>query len=119
MRNNSLTFNVSDGTTSGLQQRWRQSPAGAHSPVWLTLLGAVLIVGMLLAFHQVVHGAVQQGALRHKAIAAHTEAARRCNALQGPVAGSCLLKLNAAYGGGTELPAHTTVLASQDSFNLR
>jgi hypothetical protein len=107
MRNNSPTFNLSNDAAGGfkplqqgLQLWWYRMPAGVRSPVWPNILGALIIVGMLLAFHQVVHGAVQQSALRHKASAVHGEATQRCNALQGQGASdNCRLQLNAAYDG--------------------
>lgn len=123
MSNIPPTFNLSSNAVGGVKLHHsglaQQVPTAVHSPVWQALLGTVIIVGMLLAFHQVVHGAVQQGALRHKATAAHTEATWRCNALQGPAAsGSCLLQLNTA-DGETALQAPATMLASHDNFNLR
>ncbi len=94
-------------------------PTAVRSPIWLALCGSVIILGMLMTFHQVVHGAVQQGELRHKNSAAHTEATWRCKTLQGTVAtGSCLLQLNTAYGEAA-LEAPAAMLASHDSFNLR
>ena len=69
---------------------------GLHSPVWLTVLGSLLILGMLTAFHQVVHGAVQQGQMRHKANALQTGAIGRCHILPGRDASDrCLLQLRA------------------------
>jgi len=54
-----------------------------RSSVWPAILAALAIFGLLLAFHQVVRGAVQQGELRRKATATHAEAVWRCNALGG------------------------------------
>jgi len=60
------------------------------------MLATLIIVGLLLAFHQVVRGAVQQSELRLKATAMYSEATWRCNTLRGPSAvESCLLQLKA------------------------
>lgn len=53
-------------------------------------------LGLLLAFHQVVLGAVEQGELRRKTAATQAEAAWRCNALSGARSREiCLVLLNA------------------------
>lgn len=96
------SFKLSNGAAGGftalqcsLQRWWQRLPAGARSPLWPGILAALIIFGMLLAFHQVVLGVVQQSELRHKASAMHAEATWRCHALRGPDAsGSCLLQLN-------------------------
>jgi hypothetical protein len=72
---------------------------GYASPVWLGILATIAIVGLLLAFHHVVRGAVQQGELRRKATATHAEAAWRCNILREPE--SCGVQPNALpHDGG-------------------
>jgi len=78
-------------------------PDALRSPVWPGILAAIAVVGLLLAFHQVVSGAVQQGELRRKATAAYAEAAWRCNALRGvrAVRESCLSQLNAPHNETT------------------
>jgi len=53
-----------------------------HPPVWLGILATIAIVGLLLAFHHVLRGAVQQGELRRQATATHAEAVWRCNSLR-------------------------------------
>ena len=63
-------------TMSAQTHRFAISPP----PVLITVLVGVLIVCMLVAFHQVVSGAVQQAELRHKANALVIEASWRCNA---------------------------------------
>lgn len=122
MYKNSPTFDVSNSAADNLKPRqqrlWRDRvPAWVRSPVWSGLLGALIIVGMIASFHQVVHGAVQQSASRHKVIALHAEASRRCNALQGQGASeSCLSRLKAAYGD-TVVQAQTTRVARHDAIN--
>lgn len=84
------------------QQWWYRLPAGLQTPVWSTILGSLIILGMLLAFHQVVHGAVQQGELRHKTNALHAEATWRCKILPGRDASDgCLLQLARQRGDQT------------------
>lgn len=77
----------------GLQWAWD----GVRSPWASGLLATVVIFGLLLAFHDVVSGAVQQSELRNKAIAAHVTATLRCNSLRDPrTRDSCLLQLETA-----------------------
>ena len=84
------------------QQWWCRLPPGMQTPVWSIILGSLIILGMLLAFHQVVHGAVQQGELRHKANALHAEATWRCKILPGRGASDgCLLQLASQWGDQT------------------
>jgi hypothetical protein len=102
MGNIFLTFNSVNGITGGfatlqrgLQRWWHQLPVAVRARVWPGILATLVIVGMLLAFHQVVRAAVQQSELRHKAIAMQAEATWRCNAMSGLDASkSCLLQLN-------------------------
>lgn len=97
-----------------LQQWWYRLPAGLRSPVWSTILGSLIILGLLLAFHQVVHEAVQQGELRHKAYALQAEATWRCKVLPARGASdSCLLQLSASADGRGLSSAENTQLASQ------
>jgi hypothetical protein len=122
MSRHSPTPDLSNCTAGGFllrhQRLQHRLPIGVRSLVWQAVLGALIAAGMLLTFHQVVHGAVQQSALRHKASAVHTEATWRCNALQGQAASdSCLLKLNAAATGEDLLQAQTTMLARHDAIN--
>lgn len=77
-------------------RRCRRLPAARRSPVWPVILATLIILGMLLAFHQLVKGVVRQSDLRHKAVALHAEATWRCNKLRGrDASGSCPLRINA------------------------
>jgi hypothetical protein len=60
-------------------------------------LACLLMLGMLLAFHAVMSGAVQQAASRQQTLAAHAEATWRCKTLRGLHASvTCLSQLNAS-----------------------
>lgn len=88
----------------GLQWAWDS----VCSPWVSGLLATLVILGMLLAFHDVVSGAVQQGELRNKAIAVHVTATLRCNSLRDSNArDSCLLQLDTAATAEGELAAQS------------
>lgn len=72
---------------------------------------AVLVISsLLLAFHQVVSGAVQQSELRRKAEATQAEASWLCNAMQGPLArDKCRLEFNAPTVGHAVIQAQNGV----------
>jgi hypothetical protein len=71
-------------------------PAALRSPLSYAVLATLAMIGLLLAFHQVVLGAVRQGELRRKTTAMQAEAAWRCNALPGArLRDGCLMQLNA------------------------
>ncbi|WP_394757112.1 hypothetical protein [Rhodoferax sp.] len=97
-----------------LRQWWHRLPGGLQSPVWLVIIGSLMILGMLLAFHQVVHDAVQQGELRQKTNALQAEAVGRCHILRGRDARDiCLLQLSALGQGMGQSTAQSMQLASQ------
>lgn len=63
--------------------------------VWLALLAALGVAGLLLAFQQVVSRGVEQGATRQRATAALADANWRCNALtQSSQRSQCQAQLN-------------------------
>lgn len=98
MHTSSPSFTLLNNTGSDFtfQATWRRLWAAVSSPLGEGLLGALLIFAMLLAFHQIVDGAVLQAAARHKANAAHADANRACKALREPGArDNCLLQLAA------------------------
>ena len=76
-----------------LSRHWRQ--AG-----WPGALGVVLLVLMLLAFHQVMHWSVAQAQVRHAGVAAQAEALWRCRVSSGRLPCDA-----AALSGGPTLPA--------------
>src|SRR3990167_1092290 len=53
------------------------------APLWAVILVVVAVGGLMLAFHGVVRGAVEQGEGRRLATAALTQATWRCNPLRG------------------------------------
>lgn len=100
MHNNSQT---------SMQLWWYGLPAGVRSPLWPTLLATLTILGLLLAFHQVVSGAVQQGELRHQASALHSKAIWTCNTLGSLRANqSCLSQLKTLARVNPLLQAYIT-----------
>ena len=110
------SFRLANGAADGftmfqrrLQWWWRQLPTVARAPILPRILAALLILGMLLAFHQVVSGAVQQSELRAKATAMQAAATWRCRTLRGLGASqSCLLQLNLATHGDPVVQAKNT-----------
>ena len=113
MHNKSPTYKLPEGEAGGfvvLQRAallwWCSLPAGVRSPVWPALLA---ILGLLLAFHQVVHEAMLQSELRHKASTMHSEAIWRCNTMGSLRANeSCLSQLKALARGNPLLEAYIT-----------
>ena len=73
-------------TTTG----WQAAPGP-------TLVALVVIVSLLLAFYQVVSGAVQQAEARRQAAAVEADATWRCNSQSAaPQRMSCLTRLRTA-----------------------
>jgi hypothetical protein len=60
---------------------WRSLPGALRAPVWPGALAALLILGLLLGFHQVVRDAVRQGEALRMTAASRAEAVWRCNTL--------------------------------------
>jgi hypothetical protein len=86
---------------AGLRERfdawWMALPQVLRSPAWPWTLAVLMVLFLLLAFHQVVRDAVRQGELMRMATASHSEAVWRCGALRGlRMRESCLAQLNAA-----------------------
>ncbi len=107
MNNNFANLELQEdelGGLTSLQRKlrlwWNGLPAWAHSSYWLGILAMLTVLGMLLAFHDVVRGAVQQGELQRLAAATHAEATWRCKVLSSPrERGDCQLQLDAARPG--------------------
>jgi hypothetical protein len=80
----------------------KRVPVGLWSRNWPVVLSALTILGLLLAFHQVVQGAVKQGQLRGQATAMHAGATLHCNTLPGLGArDSCMAQLKASARADT------------------
>ena len=91
------------------QLSWHQMPIWVCLSYWRGILATLTILGMLLAFHEVVQGAVRQGDLRRQADAIHAEATWRCRALRGLGASdNCLQRLQALAPGAATPPAQVT-----------
>lgn len=96
-------LSLQDGAFSSLSQLrswWHRLPAGLWARYWQAIVSALAILGLLVAFHQVVQGAVLQGQSNVKATALHTEANWRCNSLPDLRAReACLVQLKADRDG--------------------
>jgi len=64
--------------------RWQRAFIALHPPVWPAAIAASMVLGLLLAFQQVVAQAVEQAEQRHKVTAAEVERTWRCKLLRGP-----------------------------------
>lgn len=81
---------------------WSGPSTTERSPVWLGAVGTVLILGMLLAFSQVVSGVVEQGKARRVANVAQLTATAACTAMRGSSAqDACRVQVAAASGTTT------------------
>jgi hypothetical protein len=68
-----------------------------RSPAWAGIAVMLAAVCLVVAFHQVVSGAVLQGETRRKATASLAEAVWRCKALRGAgMRVDCLLQLQSS-----------------------
>jgi hypothetical protein len=110
-----LAFQANAGGPVGALRRqiedwWMDLPEAVRSPAWPTAIAALIVVFLLLAFHQVVRDAVRQGELLRMATATHSEAAWRCSSLRGlRMRESCLAQMNAAPNEETPLRNTATV----------
>ena len=97
-----LAFEGNAGASIGrfrhqIKDWWMDLPQAVRSPVWPYALSVLTVVFLLLAFHQVVLGAVHQGELLRMATATHSEGVWRCSSLRGQrMRESCLAQMNAA-----------------------
>ena len=77
----------------------RTRPQGSiHARLWPGVLAGFAIVWLLLAFHDVVSAAVQQGALRRAASAEQVEAVWRLKTANPPMVGNRLRLETASQG---------------------
>jgi len=83
-----------------------------HTPGWPAVVGALVVIALLMAFHHVVRGGVTQGELQRELTALQSTAISRCNVLRGRlVRDNCLSHLNA-------LPADPTALRAQNALTI-
>lgn len=75
---------------------------------------ALVLVGLLLAFHQVVRSGVRQGELRREITALRSVGALRCNELRVRLMrDSCLKKLNATSDDAAALRAQNALTTAR------
>ncbi|MES2958380.1 MAG: hypothetical protein V4792_09340 [Pseudomonadota bacterium] len=89
------------GASSGMQRmrssQWQQALDLLRSPAVTAILGAVMVLGLLLAFGNVVAQHVAQADQIRMAREAQDAAAWRCKQLRwGGERGSCLVKMSLA-----------------------
>ena len=75
---------------------WAGLPDALRAPLWRWSLAGLVIMALLLGFHQVVHDAVRQGEVLRMTAATRAEAVWRCNTLNGQrVRARCLAQVDA------------------------
>lgn len=85
-----------------------------RSVPWTGALAVIAILGLLLAFHQVVSGSVQQGEQRRAAEALKGEATWRCNAIASlRERDGCLVQLSALPHDEAGLRARSVVRGAE------
>lgn len=85
-----------------------------RATVWPGVFAALAGLGLLLAFYQVVRGAVDQGALRRQAAALYADASWRCQWASGLGASQrCLAQLDAAPQGRLQALGSVATLAGR------
>lgn len=73
------------------------------------MIAGLCMLGLLLAFGQVVAKGVEQAQSRHQATALHTDAVWRCNALRGASQrASCRVELDARQSAAVITVAQVT-----------
>lgn len=89
-------LNHHDGSQLVLQHGWTRMAALLRSQTVLAALAVLATLGLMLAFHQVVLGAVVQGESLQQARNLKSAAIWRCNRLLSPVArDNCQFRINA------------------------
>ncbi|HEX6707895.1 MAG TPA: hypothetical protein VF169_24335 [Albitalea sp.] len=70
-------------TLHAMRRWWLELPEILRAPAWRSAFAALVILALLLGFHQVVTQAVRQGELLRMSTATHAQAVWRCNSLSG------------------------------------
>ena len=79
------------------QSAWQQAFVALRAPVWPAIVATLCALGLLLAFHQVVHAGVRQGEARNRATAAQANAVWGCNFMRDvSQRASCHAQLNSS-----------------------
>lgn len=102
MNTNFQTFKFSNLDLPGhklsqldLLEGWPRLSALLSTQSGLAVLAILITLGLMLAFHQIVLGAVEQGELLQQARNQQSEALRRCGTLRGLEArDNCRLQIN-------------------------
>ena|SRR5947199_2711060 len=85
-----------DAIMTTLRSWWRALPQPLRAPLWPSALAGLIIVALLMGFHQVVRQAVHQGELLRMSTATRAEAVWRCKSLSGTrMRAACLAQLDA------------------------
>jgi hypothetical protein len=75
---------------------WARLPQPLRAPLWPGVLSGLVILALLLGFHQVVRQAVRQGEVLRMTAATRAEAIWRCNTLNATrMRTRCLAQLDA------------------------
>jgi hypothetical protein len=75
---------------------WNSLPESLRDPLWPRTLAVLVILALLLGFHQVVREAVRQGEVLRMTTASRAEAVWRCNTLNAQrMRARCLAQLDA------------------------
>lgn len=105
---------VNEMVDEGWQSPVLRQLAWLRSLSWPAALAGIAILGLLLAFHQVVSGSVRQGEQRRAAQALKGEATWRCNAIASlRERDGCLVQLSALPHDEAGLRARSVVRGTE------
>ncbi|HEV7913570.1 MAG TPA: hypothetical protein VGP22_07370 [Albitalea sp.] len=84
------------GLRTEARRWWNGLPEPLRAPAWRGSLAALVILALLMGFHQVVQQSVRQGELLRMTAATRAEAVWRCHALNGArMRSACMAQLDA------------------------
>ena len=101
MQTSSLSWQLAAIGTPGALRRqptrwWQRLWIARHPPTWPAAVAASMVLGLLLAFQQVVAQGVDQAAQRHKVTAVQVDRTWRCKLLPRPAdRDHCLARIGA------------------------
>jgi hypothetical protein len=97
------------GVRRAIADWWYELPEPLRAPAWRAAFAGLVILALLMGFHQVVQQSVRQGELLRMSTATRAEAVWRCNALNGPrVRAACLAQLDTAPPRQLDAPPPNT-----------